>query len=81
MKKDRRNKKKPKKGTINDDFQVAIISLLRVHVYTICTLPYIFHSFIQKTCPSSILCENTRKKLESTDMDFTQSKGLMQERV
>ena len=29
----------------------------------ICTLPYIFLSFIRTILPSSMLCENTRKSL------------------
>ena len=29
----------------------------------ICSLPYIFLSFIRTILPSSILCENTRKSL------------------
>ena len=29
----------------------------------ICSLPYIFLSFIQTILPSSMLCENTRKSL------------------
>ena len=29
----------------------------------ICTLPYIFLSFIRTILPSSVLCENTRKSL------------------
>ena len=43
----------------------------------ICTLPYIFLSFIRTVLPSSMLCENTRKKFESTNMGLEHFKILI----
>ena len=45
----------------NGDFQVVGSSSCWISL--ICSLPYIFLSFIQTILPSSMLCENTRKSL------------------
>ena len=49
-------KQNSRKKAENGDFQVVPFSL-------ICTLPYIFLTFIRTILPSSMLCENTRKSL------------------
>ena len=49
-------KQNSRKKAENGDFSSCWFSL-------ICTLPYIFLSFIRTIVPSSMLCENTRKSL------------------
>ena len=60
--------KQPKKG-LKWRFSSCWFSL-------ICTLPYIFLSFIQTILPSYMLCESTRKQFELANMVLTKCQNI-----